>query len=120
MNAFRIVFVALLVTLVAGCGDDDDSPTSPGPPPPPNNVQALATDGTVTVTWDVVANVPRYVVYWNTTGDVTTADNQIQSAPNPLVHANRTNGTTYYYIVTALDAEGQSAPSEEASATPTP
>jgi len=85
---------------------------------PPQNVQAIPEDGQVTITWDHVSGATSYNIYWNTTGNVTTADSQISGALSPYSHTNLTNGTTYYYIVTAVDADGESVPSSDASATP--
>ncbi|MFQ5597123.1 MAG: fibronectin type III domain-containing protein [Nitrospiria bacterium] len=84
----------------------------------PQNVQATAGNGKVTISWDAVAGATSYNLYWNTTGGVTTADNQITGVTSPHIHTGLTNGTTYYYIVTAVTASGEGPPSAEVSATP--
>ncbi len=87
-------------------------------PAAPQNIQAASADSQVTVSWNSVSGTTSYNIYWNTSGGVTTADNQIAGATSPYVHASLTNGTAYYYIVTAVNSAGESVPSSEVSATP--
>ena len=87
----------------------------------PQNVSATADDGGVTVDWDTIGIATSYNIYWNTTGGVTTADNVINNIVYPFIpydHTGLTNGTTYYYIVTAVNAAVEGPPSSEVSATP--
>ncbi|RDH91457.1 MAG: hypothetical protein DIZ77_11030 [endosymbiont of Seepiophila jonesi] len=85
----------------------------------PQNVQTSAGDGQVTVSWDSVSGATLYNLYWNTTGNVNTADNLIGGVSTPHDHTGLTNGTTYHYVVTAIGPTGESAPSSEVSAIPT-
>lgn len=88
----------------------------------PQNVQATAGDGQVTVDWDTIGVPTSYNIYWNTTGGVTTAGNAISDVVYPFIpydHTGLTNGTTYYYIVTAVNAAVEGPPSSEVYATPT-
>jgi hypothetical protein len=87
-------------------------------PAAPQDVSASAGDGQVTVSWDSVADATSYNLYWKETGGVTTADNPITDVTSPYVHIDRTNNTTYYYIVTAVNATAEGPPSSEVSATP--
>ena len=84
----------------------------------PQNVQATAGYGQVTISWSAVTGATSYNLYWNTAGGVTTADSQISSVTSPYDDTGLSNGTTYYYIVTAVTATGEGAPSAEVSATP--
>jgi alpha-tubulin suppressor-like RCC1 family protein len=85
----------------------------------PQNAQASAGDAQVIVSWDSVVDAASYNLYWNNTGSVSTADTAINGVTSPYDHTPLTNGTPYYYIVTAVGASGEGAPSSEVSATPT-
>jgi Fibronectin type III domain len=87
-------------------------------PSAPTGVTATAGNGKITIGWNTVSGATSYNTFWNTTADVTTSDNKIGSVTSPYVHTGRTNGTTYHYIVTAVNGIGESAPSGEVSATP--
>jgi cellulose 1,4-beta-cellobiosidase len=66
------------------------------------------------VTWPTVAGM-SYNLYWSPRAiypDHNTADNVIRNVnPGSYSHGNVTPGTTYCYIVTALNAAGESADS---------
>ena len=57
-----------------------------------------------------------YNIYWATTSGVTTAGTKITAATSPYVQTGLAASTTYYYIVTAVNAAGQSAASAQVSA----
>lgn len=110
-----LIFPALLQI---SCGGGDSQPSTL-PPAAPQNLSAEAADSQVTVSWDAVTNADSYTVYWNTTGNVTTADASIDVGANTqLIHSSLTNGTTYYYRVVAINTAGASPVSEEVFATP--
>ena len=100
----------------------DGSPAEDGPPAAPTGLGALAGDGNVSLAWtaptfDGGSPVTSYNVYRGTsaggesflTGSTTTS----------FVDASAQNGTTYYYKVSAVNANGEGSLSNEASATPT-
>jgi fibronectin type 3 domain-containing protein len=115
-----------IVTAVNAMGESAASlPVSATPaaatvvPPAPAGLTATAGDNQVTITWSAVAGAVSYNTYWSATPGVTTANGtQIQNAANPMIQTGLTNGTTYYYIVTAVNAIGESAASAQASAVP--
>jgi len=89
------------------------------PPVAPENLVVTAGDSSVTVTWDAVANATSYNLYWsNSTGVTPITGTKIVAVTSPYIHAGRTNGTAYYYVVTAVGPGGESAATAEASATP--
>jgi hypothetical protein len=91
------------------------------PPSAPTGVQAVAGNGQVTVSWNAVAGATSYNLYWRTSPGVTKQNGtKIAGASSPYVHTGLTNGTTYYYVVTAQNANGESVESGEVSATPSP
>ena len=76
----------------------------------------------ITLTWEpppVAGSISHYSVYWNTTGHVSTADNQTTVSAPPAVHSELNNGSQYYYVVTAVMTDGaETSPSAEATTSP--
>lgn len=99
------------------------TPTATPPPAAPTEVAAVAGDLQATVSWSLVPNTVSYNIYWSTTGGVTPATGtQIADATNPYTLTGLTDGTTYYFVVTAVNASssdnGESAPSSQVSCKP--
>jgi hypothetical protein len=85
----------------------------------PKNPSATSGDGQVTVDWDEDANALSYNLYWSTTAGVTPATGtQIAAVTPPFSHTGLTNGSTVFYVVTAVDPGGETAPSAQVGATP--
>ncbi|MCC5468660.1 LamG-like jellyroll fold domain-containing protein [Pelosinus baikalensis] len=85
----------------------------------PTNLTASAGDSQVSLSWNAVEGAASYNVKRSTTagGPYTTIATNVTGAS--YVDSTVTNGTTYYYVVTAVDSNGnESASSNEASATP--
>ncbi len=114
---FRRLAVALAV-LAAGCGGGG-SPAPSAPPDAPTGVVAAPGNAQVTISWNAVSGATSYNVYWSTSPGVTAANGtKIPAATSPYVQNGLTNGVTYYYVVTAASANGESAASSQASAQP--
>ncbi len=95
-----------------------------GPPSAPRNLQATGSDSRVTLTWDPPADsggVPltAYFVY---KGEAPGKEGPVGNIGlvTSYIDLLVTNGKTYYYKVSALNALGESPQSNEASATPHP
>ncbi|MBP2633327.1 MAG: hypothetical protein H6Q70_3955 [Firmicutes bacterium] len=84
----------------------------------PTNLTATAGDSQVTLSWTAVDEATSYTVKRSTTsgGTYTTIASDITDTS--YVDTTVTNGTTYYYVVTAVNDYGESENSNEASATP--
>ncbi|MGD0623857.1 MAG: fibronectin type III domain-containing protein [Thermodesulfobacteriota bacterium] len=117
-----IAFVLLMFAL-AGCGGGgggESSGSSGLPPAPPSGVTVTAGTAQAIVSWPAVAGATSYNIYYSTTAGQETTSNgtKVANATSPKVINGLTNGTTYYFIVTAVDASGESSASSEVSATP--
>ena len=92
-------------------------PAAESPVPVPANLAAVGGNATVVLTWSASAGATGYSVKRSTTAGGPYVQRGSASAPS-FSDAQVVNGTTYYYVVSALDAAGESADSAPASATP--
>jgi fibronectin type 3 domain-containing protein len=86
-------------------------------PATPTGLTALAGNAQVTLTWNASPGATSYNVERATVSGGPYAQ---LAAPTSANYADTglTNGTTYYYVVSAVNSAGQSANSGQASATP--
>lgn len=92
-----------------------DAPT-PSVPNAPSAVTPTGGDKQVTLSWAAVAAATSYNIYWSTTPGVTTTNPRISTTTTTYVQTGLAVSTTYYYIVTAVNAAGQSVASPQVSA----
>jgi autotransporter-associated beta strand protein len=86
-------------------------------PAAPSNLVVINDDGQAWISWNTVTNATSYNVYRSTTngGPYSLVGNSITPS-YPDLGIN--DGTTYYYVVTAVSAVGEGASSTQVSATP--
>lgn len=122
MKTSRMVLLGLMVSLMfmIGCGDSGTPKLSPTPSSGvPTGVSAEAENSQVTLSWIAVSGATSYNIYWSTTSGVTKSIGpKIANVTTPYAHTGLTNGTTYYYIVTAVTSGGESSESAQVQATP--
>ena len=95
------------------------TPSATPPPAAPVNVRETAGVGKATISWDASVGAASYNIYYSTTSGVTkTSGTKLTGAASPQDVTNLTNGTTYFFVVTAVNANGESVTSFEVSATP--
>jgi len=121
-TALTILLTAALMAVAAGCGgaganggDDGDQAVVPAAP---TGLEATPTDGEVSLSWDAADNAESYNVYRATESGVEPTD-PVAAGRTGTSYADTDveNGTTYFYVVTAVaDEEGD--PSSEAEGTP--
>lgn len=101
-------------------GKSNEVSATPMPPPSaPANLTATAGNAQVSLSWTASSGATGYNIYRGITsgGESATPVATDTSATN-YTDPGLTNGTTYYYKVTAVDSFGEGQPSNEAYATP--
>jgi fibronectin type 3 domain-containing protein len=89
------------------------------PPTAPSGLTAQPALSKVTLNWTAGSGTASYNVYRSTTaGGEGTTPYATGVTSTTYIDTNVTNGTTYFYTVVADNAGGLSAPTNEASATP--
>ena len=95
------------------------TPTAPqSPPATPTGINALPGNTQVTLSWNVSAGATSYNVKRATVsgGPYTTIARGVTGAS--YVNAGLANGTTYYFVVSAVNAAGESGKSAQVAVTP--
>lgn len=115
-SVLSVILLGFLCIWLAGCGDGFTAPTAP------TGVTATAGKNQVTIAWTPVAGATSYVIYWSTTSGVSgpagTNGTPLYGVTNPYIQTGLTAGTAYYYVVTSVNANAESPPSDQVSATP--
>lgn len=113
------ITLTVIALVFAGCGSSGSSDSNA--PAKPTAVAATAGNSQATVTWTASADATSYNVYYGTSPGVTAGTGtKVAGATSGQAINGLANGTTYYFVVTAVGAHGESAVSDEASVTPLP
>jgi len=122
---FRSILLALCLAPLVGCSDSPlclailvGCGTPRSSVGVPANLTATAGNGAVTLVWTASSGATRYNVK---RGAVSGGPYDQLSASTTTGYTDMAviNGSTYYYVVSALDGVGESANSAQVSATPT-
>ena len=99
-----------------------DGPSSGGsntnPPAAPTGLTATAGNAQVSLSWTASSGATSYNVYRSTTSGGGYAQIATGVTSTSYTDTSVVNGTTYYYVVTAVNGNGESGFSNQASATP--
>jgi fibronectin type 3 domain-containing protein len=115
---FYVVSAANSAGASANSAEASAKPTAPAQAPAtPTGLTATGSNSQVSLTWSASSTATSYnVKRASTTGGPYT---KISSpATTNFTDTGLTNGTTYFYVVSAVNATGESANSAQASATP--
>ena len=97
------------------------APPIPSVPSAPTGVAATAGNNQVTLSWSSVSGATSYNVKRSLTpGGPYDTLNATGITSTSYVDSTAANGTTYYYVVSAVNSIGESVNSSEVSATPQP
>lgn len=123
----------LLLFLLTGCGagggggnSGSNTNSNSTPPSAPTVVTAIAGDGQATLSWNAVSKASSYNLYMASASGVNKSN--YSSLPDgmkhagitsPYIHTGLVNGKAYYFVVTAVNADGESNESVQVSAIPT-
>lgn len=92
------------------------SPFTASVPAAPTNLAATAGNAQASLSWGAVSGATGYNIKRTTGGNYVTIASNVNATS--YTDTGLTNGTTYNYIVTAVNSAGESSPSNQASATP--
>jgi hypothetical protein len=93
--------------------------STPSAPAAPTGLTATPGNGQIALTWTAVSGATSYNVYRSTTSDGEgSTPFRTGVTGTSFTDTGLTNGTQYFYRVSAINGAGESTPSTEASATP--
>ena len=112
MKKIMLSIVTAVAMLVVGCGGSA--------PSAPTGLTATAGNAQVVLTWTAVSGATSYNIYSQSTAGVTTSSGAKIAGITKASYTQTglTNGTHYYYVVTAVNSNGESPTSTEVTATP--
>src|SRR5580658_5600181 len=124
-QSLRAALMGLLVTYLTGCaglspgagGSNGNTGGGTKAPSAPTGLVATAGNAQVSFTWNVSAGATGYYVKRATVSGGPFTQIAVPSTTS-YTDTGLTNGTAYYYVVSAYNSAGQSANSSQVSATP--
>ena len=115
-----ITLIIIFCIVVVGCGSTKvQKGTAAGELNTKPTIKATTPETRdVTLSWDDVPGATSYNIYWSDKPGVTKKNGtKISNTKNPHKIAELKKGKKYYFVVTAVNASGESKGSEEFSIT---
>jgi autotransporter-associated beta strand protein len=119
-NGTTYYYVVEAANLSGASGASNEAsviPTTSGPATP-TNLAALPGDGAVELNWTVSAEAGSYIILRGTASGVYTSSITISAASTSYLDTTVTNGTIYYYVVEASNANGTTGNSNQVTVLP--
>jgi len=120
-NGITYYFVVTAVNSAGESGYSNQASATPSaslqPPTAPTNLTATAGNGQVSLSWSASSGATGYNVYDSTTSGGPYTKVGTTSNTSYTV-TGLTNGVTYYFVVTAVNTNGESSASAQVSAAP--
>src|SRR5215475_8909763 len=120
VNGTTFFYVVSAVNAAGESGNSNQASATPlgTPPPAPTGLTASPGNAQVSLNWNASAGASSYNVKRSTTngGPYTTIATGVTTTNFTNTHL--VNGTTYFFVVSAVNASGESGNSNQASATP--
>lgn len=116
----HFVSIVILCLLLCACSGNEPWRYDPGAPDQPAGLAATADNGKVALNWPAANNAAAYNIYYSTSPGVSraTGTKSATVAGTSYIQTGLTNGTTYYFVVTAVNSNSESAESSQVAATP--
>jgi endo-1,4-beta-D-glucanase Y len=120
-NGTTYFYVVRAVNASGTSGNSNQASATPtaGAPPAPTNLVATPGNQQVALTWSASTGATSYTVLRATVSGGPYTSVQTGVTATNFTNTSLTNGTTYFYVVRAVNASGTSGNSNQASATPT-
>jgi fibronectin type 3 domain-containing protein len=119
-NGTTFFYVVSAVNAAGESGNSNQASATPlgTPPPAPTGLTATAGNAQVSLTWNASSGASSYNVKRSTTsgGPFTTIATGVTSTS--FTNTGLTNGTTFFFVVSAVNSAGESGNSNQANATP--
>ena len=85
-------------------------------PSAPTGITATAGNHEAVISWTADPEATSYNLYWSTSSDISSTNGtKIADVTSPYTHEGLTSDRTYYYVVTAVNAYGESEDSDKTS-----
>jgi len=112
-----VASAALALASCGGGGGGGDNKAAP--PPAPTGAQAAPANGQATLSWNASPGATGYNVYHGLTSTVTPSSTRVGAAGSPAAVTGLTNGTSYWFAVSAVGPGGESELTPGGCAVPT-
>ncbi|MEW6332996.1 MAG: GDSL-type esterase/lipase family protein [Thermodesulfobacteriota bacterium] len=86
-------------------------------PSAPTGIKAVAGNREALISWNAVDKAVTYNIYWSLSAGISSQNGtKLSNVKSPYNHTGLTQGSTYYYVITAVNGYGESADSDKISA----